>query len=60
MDATNISSATPLFLVRWVGYTAEHDTWEPYSMFDFNMFAYPWADKKLKEKARKHAKKWKK
>lgn len=60
LDVRGSNTAKPLFLIRWAGYAAEHDSWEPFSMFDCNMFAYDWASEEVKAQARKHARKWRK
>ena len=57
LDVRDIQTADPRFKVRWVGYTAEYDTWEPYSMFEDDVFQYAWANEALRAKAGKLAKK---
>ena len=60
LDVKNMESANPLFFVKWAGYDDPNDnTWEPVSMFTFNMLHYNWADARLKAQARKHSHKWK-
>ena len=58
LDAKDLKTAEPRFKVRWMGFGLEDDTWEPYSMFEDDIFQYAWANKALKAEARKLAKKW--
>ena len=60
LDIRNMKTADPRFKVRWETYSAEHDTWEPYSMVEDDVFQYAWAKEKLRAEAQKFAKGWKK
>ena len=60
LDVKNLESASPMFLVKWAGYNDPSDnTWEPVSMFAFDLLKYDWANARLKAQARKHSHKWK-
>lgn len=60
LDVKDMQTVDPRFKVRWVGYTAGYDTWEPYSMFEDDVFQYTWAKEELRAKARKLVKLWEK
>ena len=60
LDIRKMKTSDPRFKVRWETFSAEHDTWEPYSMFEDDMFQYTWANKKVRAEAQKSAKVWRK
>ncbi len=55
-----MKTSKPRFKVRWETFTEEDDTWEPYSMFEDDVFQYAWADEKLRAEAQQFARRWRK
>ena len=54
----NVSTSAPEFLIRWLSYTPDYDTWEPLKHLDDDPFTYTWENPAEKKSARAHSHKW--